>query len=225
MLPKHIAFILDGNGRWATKRGLPRSMGHREGVKAIERTIIALIDQKIPFVTFFAFSTDNWKRSKDEINTLFSIAQEYFEKGLEFFLKYNVKVEIWGDRTKFSKKLQHIMQKVEQKTASCSKLKCGFCINYGGREDIVRAVNALLSDGATKIDMRDISSKLYSKDFPDPDLVVRTSGEQRVSNFQIWQMAYSELYFCKAYWPDFGAKHLKKSISAFSKRKRRFGGY
>lgn len=223
--PTHIAFILDGNGRWATRRGLPRNLGHKQGVKAIEKTLIALCELNIPYASFFAFSTENWKRSEEEVSGLFNLAEEYFEKGVEFFNKYNIKVDFFGDRTPFSKKLQNIMQNVCDKTAQNSGLHAGFCINYGGQEDILQAVNNLVDKGEKNITKDMISSNLYTKDYPSPDLVVRTSGEQRISNFMLWQMAYSELYFPKVLWPDFDKKHLIKSLKVFSKRKRRFGGY
>ena len=223
--PKHIAFILDGNGRWAARRGLPRNMGHREGVKAIEKTLLALCELQIPYASFFAFSTDNWKRSKEEVDGLFSLAEEYFEKSIDFFNEHNIKVQIFGDRSAFSPKLQTIMQNVCEKTAQNTGLNAGFCVNYGGREDIVQAVNKLIESGEKIVTKQLISANLYSKDYPDPDFVIRTSGEQRISNFMLWQMSYAELYFPKVLWPDFDKKHLIKSLKVFSKRKRRFGGY
>ncbi len=223
--PKHIAFILDGNGRWAKKRGLPRTLGHREGVKAIERTLLALIDLKIPYASFYAFSTDNWKRSQEEIFGLFDLAKQYFSKGIDFFNSHDIKVTFFGDLSAFPMDLQIVLKEVSNKTKNNKTLVTGFCLNYGGREDIVHAINSLLKENKKLITLDDISKNLYSKNFPDPDFVIRTSGEQRLSNFQLWQISYSELYFPKVLWPDFNKKYLLKSLKVFSKRKRRFGGY
>lgn len=222
--PKHIAFILDGNRRWAKRRGLPSQMGHREGVKAIERTLKALCEENIPFATFYCFSTENWKRSKEEVDGLMKLSEEYFSKGLGFFSELGIRVEFFGDKSAFSKELQEIMSNAEEKTAKNTRLRAGFCLNYGGKEEIVRAVNLALKSGKKEIVAADISQNLYTRDFPDPDLVVRTSGEMRLSNFQIWQTSYSELYFPRLMWPDFDKKQLKKSLKVYSKRKRRFGG-
>ncbi len=223
--PNHIAFILDGNGRWATKRGLPRNLGHAEGVKAVERTLNALCELKIPYASFFVFSTENWKRSKEEVDGLFNLAEEYFDKGLEFFNQNNIKVEVFGDLKPFPQKLQKIIKNVCESTAKNTGLNAGFCVNYGGKEDILQAINHLINKGEKNISAQQISANLYTKNFPDPDFVIRTSGEMRISNFMLWQMSYSELYFPKILWPDFNKKHLIKSLKVFSKRKRRFGGY
>ncbi len=222
--PQHIAFILDGNRRWAKKRGLPAQLGHREGVKAIERTLLALCEENIPYATFFCFSTENWKRSKEELDGLFGLAEEYFDKGLDFFNKNGIKVDIFGDISAFSKKMQNVLLKAEKETSSNTKLHAGFCLNYGGKEDIVQAVNKLIASGKKAVKMEDISANLRTSAYPDPDLLIRTSGEERISNFQLWQLAYSEMYFPKIQWPDFDKKQLKKSLKVFSKRNRRFGG-
>lgn len=222
--PKHIAFIMDGNRRWAKKRALPAQLGHREGVKAIERTLKALCEENIPFASFYCFSTENWKRSKEEIDGLMRLAEEYFSKSLDFFDNLGIRVEFFGDRTAFPKNLQEIMDNAEAKTAKNTHLRAGFCLNYGGREDILRAVNLALKGGKQEISAEDISQNLYTHEFPDADLVIRTSGEMRISNFQIWQISYAELYFPRLMWPDFDKKQLKKSLKVYSKRKRRFGG-
>ncbi len=222
--PKHIAFILDGNGRWAKKRGLPRNAGHREGAKTLKATIENLLELKIQYASFFMFSTENWKRSKEEVDGLFALADEYLNENSDYFTKNDIKVTFFGDKSVFDKKFRQKMLKIEEKTKNCKTLNLGMCINYGGREDIVKAVNEIISEGKKKVTPEDISKHLYSKDFPDPDFVVRTSGEQRISNFMLYQMAYSELYFPKCYWPDFNKKQLLKSLKVFSKRNRRFGG-
>lgn len=222
--PTHIAFILDGNGRWANKRMLPRNFGHKQGVKAIARTLKALKDENIPFASFYCFSTENWKRSQDEIDGIFALAEEYFSKSTDFFLENDISVVFFGDLSRLPQSLQPMLHSLKQKTANCKSLKAAFCLNYGGKEDILRAVNNLISSGEKKITEQQITSSLYSKDFPDPDFLIRTSGEMRLSNFQLWQLAYTELYFPKVLWPDFNKKHLKKSLEVFASRKRRFGG-
>lgn len=222
--PQHIAFIIDGNRRWAKRKGLPTQMGHREGMKAVEKTLLALCEEKIPFATFFCFSTENWKRGKEEIDGLFKLVEEYFENGLNFFNENEIKVDIFGDISAFPKKMQNILLNAVKETASNTKLHAGFCLNYGGKEDIVQAVNKLIASGKKELTAADISRSLYTSVYPDPDLLVRTSGEERISNFQLWQLAYSEMYFPKTLWPDFDKKQLKKSLKVFSKRNRRFGG-
>lgn len=222
--PTHIAFILDGNGRWATKRMLPRNFGHRQGIKAIMRTLKALKNQQIPYASFFCFSTENWKRSQEEVDGIFALANEYFSKSEQFFLENDISVEFFGDLSALDENLRKLLCSVVEKTSSCRSLKVGFCLNYGGKEDILHAVNCLIASGEKKITEKQISQHLYSKNFPDPDLLIRTSGEMRLSNFQLWQLAYAELYFPKVLWPDFNEKHLKKSLEVFAKRKRRFGG-
>ena len=222
--PSHIAFILDGNGRWAKKRGLPRNLGHREGVKALKATLENLCELNIPYASFFMFSTDNWKREKEEVDGLMALCEEYFSKQSDFFAKNGIQVSIFGDKTKFPKKIQSLMTSLEEKTRSNSRLHAGFCLNYGGREDILQAVNKLLASGKTSVTMKDISDNLSTRNFPDPDLLIRTSGEERLSNFMLFQLAYTELYFPKCYWPDFNEKELIKSLKAYSKRNRRFGG-
>ena len=221
---KHIAFIIDGNRRWAKKRGLPAQLGHREGMKAVERTLLALCEEGVPYASFFCFSTENWKRGKDEIDALFNLVEEYFDNGLEFFNKNGIKVDIFGDISAFPKKMQKVLLNAKEVTASNTKLHAGFCLNYGGKEDIVQAVNKLIASGKKEVTAADISRSLHTSTYPDPDLLIRTSGEERISNFQLWQLAYSEMYFPKTLWPDFDKKQLKKSLKVFSKRNRRFGG-
>lgn len=222
--PTHIAFILDGNRRWAKRHLLSRNLGHKKGVEAIASTIKALRKEEIPFASFFCFSTQNWKRSREEVDGIFALAHEYFSSSEKFFLENDVSVEFFGDLTLLPKSLQPLLSSLEQKTANCRSLKVAFCLNYGGREDILQAVNSLLAAGEKNVTEKLISEHLHSKNFPDPDFVIRTSGEMRLSNFQLWQISYAELYFPKVLWPDFNEKYLKKSLKVFAKRKRRFGG-
>ena len=222
--PKHIAIIMDGNGRWATKRGLPRNLGHKAGIKAIERTIDAMIKFQIPVLSLFAFSTENWKRDKEEIDGIFSLVRDYLSENKDSFLKKGVRVVSMGDIKAFPDDLVSSLESVQEETKNNDKLTLNLALNYGGRADIIRAVNEVIKDKKTKIDEKDFEKYLYSYPLPDPDLVIRTSGEMRLSNFMMYQLAYCELYFTPVLWPDFGEKDLKKAIIDFQKRERRFGG-
>ena len=223
-LPKHIAIIMDGNGRWATRRGLPRNLGHKAGIKAIEKTIDAMIKFQIPILSLFAFSTENWKRDKKEIDGIFSLVRDYISQNKEAFLKKGVRVLSMGDLSPFPEDLVTSLNDVQEKTKDNKRLILNLALNYGGRSDIVRAVNQVIQDKKSKIDEKEFEKYLYSYPLPDPDLVIRTSGEMRISNFMMYQLAYCELYFTPVLWPDFGEKDLKKAIKDFQKRERRFGG-
>ena len=223
-LPKHIAIIMDGNGRWATRRGLPRNLGHKAGIKAIEKTIDAMIKFQIPILSLFAFSTENWKRDKKEIDGIFSLVRDYISQNKEAFLKKGVRVLSMGDLSPFPEDLVTSLNDVQEKTKDNKRLILNLALNYGGRRDIVRAVNQVIHDKKSKIDEKEFEKYLYSYPLPDPDLVIRTSGEMRISNFMMYQLAYCELYFTPVLWPDFGEKDLKKAIKDFQKRERRFGG-
>lgn len=223
-IPNHIGIIMDGNGRWATKRGLPRNFGHRAGVKAIERTILACQKFGIKFCTFFAFSTENWKRSKEEINGIFNLLREYLAGSENFFIKNKIKLKSIGVLSSFPDDLQDALKQTIEKTKEFDGLVVVLALNYGGRDDIVRAYNKLIKDGIKQVDEKIILNYLDTSFLPEPDFVIRTSGEERISNFMLYQMAYSELYFPKVYWPDFGEKHLKKCLKIYQKRNRRYGG-
>lgn len=223
-LPTHIAIIMDGNGRWATKRGMPRNYGHREGVNAIERTIEACLKYKIKYCTFFAFSTENWKRSKEEIDGIFDLLREYISKNDNIFIQKKVKLKHIGVIEPFPDDLKSALVDIENKTENFNDLTITFALNYGGRDEIVRAVNILLKNGQKIIDEKEFLAMLDTKDMPEPDFVIRTSGEQRVSNFMLYQMAYSEFYFPKICWPSFNEKYFVKALQVFEKRKRRYGG-
>lgn len=222
--PKHIAFIVDGNRRWAKKRLMPALFGHRQGVKNLKNTLIELLKEKIEYASFYCFSTENWSRDIDEVEGLIDLIEEYFKSGENFFLENDIKVEIFGDVKRFPERVVKVLKTITSSTKSCNTLKVGFCLNYGGREDIVQAINSAIKSGKTSITQKDISNNLYTKDFPDPDLVIRTSGEMRMSNFMLWQVSYAELYFSEKMWPDFDKKELDLALDNFSKRKRRFGG-
>lgn len=223
-LPTHIAIIMDGNGRWAQKRGLPRNLGHKEGIKAVERTLDACIRFHIKFVTFYAFSTENWKRDKEEIDGIFSLLRDYLENNPDYFNKKDIKIKHIGELSPFPEDLKKELTKAENQTTNNETLTMTLALNYGGQDEITRAVNKLLKENKMEITYKDISQNLDTNFLPDPDLVIRTSGENRLSNFMMLQMAYSELYFPKVLWPDFNEKELKKALKIFSKRERRFGG-
>ena len=223
-IPSHIAIIMDGNGRWATKRGLPRNYGHKEGINAIERIVLACLNFDIKYCSFFAFSTENWKRSSDEINGIFDLIREYLLKEDNIFLKNQIKVESIGVLEPFPKDLVEALVDLKEKTKNFNKLTVVFALNYGGRDDIVRAVNKFLNENKKDITEKEFLLALDTKDIPEPDIVLRTSGEMRISNFMLYQMAYSELFFPKIYWPDFNEKHLYKILKKYQKRNRRFGG-
>ncbi len=223
-LPTHIAIIMDGNGRWAQKRGLPRNLGHKEGIKAVERTLDACIKFHIKFVTFYAFSTENWKRDKEEIDGIFSLLRDYLKNNPDYFNKKDIKIKHIGELSPFPQDLKKELTKAENQTKNNETLTMTLALNYGGQDEITRAVNKLLKENKMEITYKDISQNLDTNFLPDPDLVIRTSGENRLSNFMMLQMAYSELYFPKVFWPDFNEKELKKALKIFSKRERRFGG-
>lgn len=222
-LPKHIAFIMDGNGRWATKLGMPRTYGHKMGVSAIERVVDACLEFKIKVVSFFVFSTENWSRPKEEIDYIFGLAKDFFNQNNNN--KYddkNIKVVVSGNTDRLDSEIREIIDKTIEKTKNNDGLIVNFAINYGGRDEIVMACNKLIKKGkeATK---EDFANELYTSALPDPDIVVRTSGEVRISNFMLYQMAYSELFFPKKYWPDFDKKDVVKILEQYQNRNRRFG--
>lgn len=221
--PEHIAIIMDGNGRWATRRGLPRSLGHKEGVVSVEKTINACLDLGVKICTFFAFSTENWKRSKEEIDGIFSLLRDYISKEENIFIKKHVKLDYIGVLDPFPEDLKKALLDTKEKTKNYDNLTVIFALNYGGRDDLVRAINKHIDNGE-KVNEKSLLLSLDTGKYPEPDIVIRTSGEQRLSNFLLYQMAYAELYFPKVLWPDFNKKHLVKIIKNFNKRERRFGG-
>lgn len=223
-VPQHIAFIMDGNGRWATRRGLPRNAGHKAGVKAIEKTIDACIKYGVKYATFFAFSTENWKRSKEEIEGIFKLLREYIAKEDNLFVKKHIRLNSIGVLDPFPEDLKQSLEKTKKDTQNYDKLTVTFALNYGGRDDIIRAVNTLIKEGKKEITDKELLAMLDTKSIPEPDFVLRTSGENRISNFMLFQMAYSELYFPKVLWPDFDEKHLVKALKVYAKRDRRYGG-
>ena len=222
-LPYHIAFIIDGNGRWAKLRGLPRTAGHRQGVVAVKNTINNCYDLGIEEVSFFCFSTENWNRPKDEIDALFGMLRDFINDDVMPYKEKGIKFIVSGDISKLPADLVTAIENAVEKTKECQKMLVNLCINYGGRFDILRAVNTLLGEKKESVTYKEFENVLYTHEMHELDLVVRTSGEQRISNFMLYQMAYAELYFTKTYWPDFDKKALNEALIDFQSRNRRFG--
>ena len=227
-LPRHIAFIMDGNGRWAKKRGLPRTAGHKEGAKTLRRLIRDIDSAGIEYATFYAFSTENWKRSDEEVSALMKLLEDNLDD-LVNYENENIRLRFIGGRERLSKVLQDKMAEAERRSKDRTGLTVTLAINYGGRDDILRAAKKsaeLINKGFLSPDSlteETFESLLMTEDIPPVDLMVRTGGELRISNFLIWQSAYAELYFTDVLWCDFGKKDLDKAIGEFSKRNRRFG--
>ncbi len=216
----HIAFIMDGNGRWAKKRGLPRKVGHKHGADAFEKTVNNCFSLGIKTVTVYAFSTENWSRPKDEVDAILNLLEKYIEETKKY---ENVRVIFLGDKSIFNESLKNSMLEVEERTKN-NENTLNVAINYGGRAEIVKACNELISEDKKFVTEKDINEHLYTCKSPDPDLIVRTANEYRISNFLLWQCAYSELYVTETLWPDFDKKELIKAIKSFYSRERRFGG-
>lgn len=222
--PTHIAFIMDGNRRWATARGLNKMLGHRQGAVALKNLIADLCEIKeIKYASFFAFSTENWKRDQKEIDYIFALIREMVQENEEKFLKRNIKFVPMGDISRFPEDMQAAIVRVREQTKNNTGLVVNLAINYGGRLDIVQAANKVFKTGQVLTE-ENLRENMFAGDVPDIDLLVRTSGEMRISNFMVFHLAYSELYFTKTYWPDFDKKQLFKAIEEFSGRERRFGG-
>lgn len=228
-LPQHIGFIMDGNGRWAKKRGLPRTYGHKEGAQAFRKIVKHCKEIGIRYITFYAFSTENWSRPQDEVSALMNLFNEYLDEADELTEK-STRLVFLGDKSKFSSEMQEKMIKIEEKSKDYSEMTVALAMNYGGRDDIVYSVKRvaqMVQQGTVSIDDIDeqlISQNLYTGDIPDVDFVIRPSGEKRISNFLIWQSSYAELYFTDVLWPDFSDKELDRALEDYSLRNRRFGG-
>jgi undecaprenyl diphosphate synthase len=215
---------MDGNGRWAKKRALPRSFGHKAGVKAVKDIVKAANVLGVRFLTLYAFSTENWKRPKKEIKLLFSLISNFLKKELEQLNRAGVVLRILGDLSKFDKKLKSEIENACEITSKNSGLQLNIALNYGARQEILQAFNKMLKDGVAEASEENLPEFLYTKGQPDPDLLIRTSGEFRISNFLLWQIAYTEIYITDKLWPDFKKQDLEKAIDEFNRRKRRFGG-
>ncbi len=230
VIPKHVAIILDGNGRWAKKRGLPRTMGHKQGCVAVEKTVEDAARMGISYLTVYGFSTENWKRPQDEVGALMQLFRYYMVRLLKIAKENNVRVRMIGDRNRFAKDIIEGINRLESETKNNTGLTFVIAVNYGGRDEIRRAAIQLakdVKDGKVDADAvtEDVfASYLDTSDIPDPELLIRTSGELRLSNYLLWQLAYSEFYISDCLWPDFNKEELIKAIEAYNKRERRFGG-
>ena len=229
-IPVHVAIIMDGNGRWAKRRGLPRTAGHVQGARTVEQILEDADHMGIRYLTVYAFSTENWSRPDSEVKALMNLLRTYMKTSLAKCAKNNVRIRVIGDKSRLDKDLQASIANLEKETASNTGIGFQIAINYGSRDEMVRAVQAAaqkVKDGELRpedITENFLSNSLDTCGIPDPDLLIRTGGEQRISNFLLWQTAYSELYFCDAAWPDFNKAELEKAVDAFNHRERRYGG-
>lgn len=229
-IPKHVAIIMDGNGRWARRLGLPRIVGHRSGMKAVKRATIAADELGISILTLYAFSTENWKRPKDEVDYLMSLPQEFLAIELEELIEKNVQVRMMGHTDELPKHTIAAMEEAIERTKQNTGLILNFALNYGSRREITESVKDIArAVQSGELSVEDITpdtieSRLLSAGLPEPDLLIRTSGELRLSNFMLWQTAYSELWFTEILWPDFGKEHLVEAVAEYQRRTRRYGG-
>jgi len=223
--PRSIAIIMDGNGRWAATRGLPVAEGHREGARALRRTVEAAIDLGVESLAVYAFSTENWARPPDEVESIMELMDETIDRELPDLAKQGVRTRFFGRRDRVPQALQEKMARLEVETAPNDRLSLWIAFDYGSRAELVEAMRKILQEGVRPQDMSEatISAHLYAPELPDPDLVIRTSGEQRISNFLLWQSAYSELVFDETLWPDFGEDRLRSALDEYAQRARRFG--
>ncbi len=229
-IPRHVAIILDGNGRWAKSKGMPRNYGHTAGAKNVETVCATAYDLGIKYVTMYAFSTENWNRPDGEVAALMKLLESYLKNCIKTADKNNMRVRVIGDTTRLSEKFQEKIRLLEEASKKNDGLNLQIAINYGSRDEIIRAMRRYFSDiEAGKRSAEDISEEVFEQyldtaGIPDPDLLIRTSGEQRLSNYLLWQLAYSEFYFTGVPWPEFGKEELEKAIEAYNSRDRRFGG-
>lgn len=228
-LPRHIAIIMDGNGRWAKKRGMPRTLGHKKGAENVVKITRAMKESGVKYLTLYAFSTENWQRSKDEVDALMQLLNEYLDKELKEIMDNNVRIVFIGERYMLSDSIQAKMAFLEKESEKNTDLTLCIALSYGSRQEILSAVKkiaAKVKEGSMDISQitQDVfSEELYTKEIPDPDVLIRTSGEQRISNYLLWQSAYTELFFTNTLWPDFGKDELWDIINKFNQRERRYG--
>ena len=221
-LPRHIAVIMDGNGRWAKRRKLPRTSGHAVGAETFRSIATYCKEIGIEYLTVYAFSTENWKRSADEVGTIMDLLEKYLHEAIEKMEKDRVKMSFFGDLSVLSPELQELIARTEEISARYDGCQVNICINYGGRSEMIHAVKELIKSGEEPTE-ESIEKHLYSAGIPDPDLIIRPSGEYRLSNFLLWQCAYSEFYFTDTLWPDFDKAEMNRAIADFQRRSRRFG--
>lgn len=229
-IPTHLAIIMDGNGRWAKKRMMPRNFGHTQGSKRVEEVCRAAHDIGIKYLTIYAFSTENWNRPKDEVNALMKILRDYLKESIKKSRDNNMRVRVIGDRAGLSEEIKEDIVKLEEASQNNTGLNFQIALNYGSRDEILRGIKKMMEEykeGKIPLNMVNetlLSSYLDTKDIPDPDLLIRTSGEERISNFLLWQSAYTEFYFTEVLWPDFTKEELVKAIKQYTSRDRRYGG-
>ncbi len=225
-MPQHVAVIMDGNGRWAKKRFLPRVAGHVKGVELVREAVRACLERGIRYLTLFAFSSENWRRPKEEVSLLMQLFVKALQQEVEKLHRNGVRLRVIGDLSQFDEKLQELVRKGEATTAGNTRLDLTIAANYGGRWDIMQAVNRMLAAQPEKRDgwlESDLDAYLSMSYAPEPDLFIRTGGEQRISNFLLWQLAYTELYFTQTLWPDFNTEEFERAIASYQQRERRFG--
>lgn len=227
--PVHVAIIMDGNGRWAKARGLPRTAGHKRGAEAVRRAVETARDVGISYLTLYAFSSENWKRPQGEVTDLMGLLRLYLRNEVKNLHKNGIRLKVIGDRTRLGTDIVALIEESEAKTAANTALTLTLALSYGGRQEIVEAARKLAAEvaqgrlAAEDIDDRQVSQRLFTSGMPDPDLVIRTSGEMRISNFLLWQSAYAELVFLDVLWPDFGREEMEEAIRVFHRRERRYG--
>ena len=224
--PRHIAIIMDGNGRWAKKRGLPRTAGHAQGAETFRKIATYCRDIGVEYLTVYAFSTENWKRPASEVEAIMHLLEKYLEEAIIKMEKDNIKIKIFGNTEPLSPKIKELIKKTDELSAHIDGCQANLCVNYGGRDEIVRAFSECekaLKEGE-ELTEELLSAHMYTAGLPDPDLIIRPSGEMRLSNFLLWQSAYSELYFTDVLWPDFDERELDKAIASYQGRQRRYGG-
>lgn len=222
-LPRHIAIIMDGNGRWAKKRGLPRTAGHKVGAETFRKIALQCKALGVEYLTIYAFSTENWKRPAEEVSTLMSLLKKYMQEAIDTMERDKMKLRFFGDLSALSPELQDLACRANAVADRVEGFQANLCINYGGRDEILHAAKLCAAAGEEMTE-ENLEKHLYSAGIPDPELIIRPGGELRLSNFLLWQCAYSEFYFCDTLWPDFGEKDLDEAIVAYQQRDRRFGG-
>ena len=218
----HVAIIMDGNGRWALQKGKSRNYGHQCGLKTIEKIVDYSIKKKISYLTLFTFSSENWKRPKKEVNFLFKLLENYFKKNLLKVIKNGIKVKIIGNKSKLASNLRKIIKLAENKTRKNKKISVQLALNYGSKQEIINSMK-IVNKKKQKITIKNFEKNLYTSGFPDPDILIRTGGQRRLSNFLLWQIAYAEIFFVKKMWPDFNNNDFQKILNKFKKIKRNFG--
>lgn len=229
-IPQHVAIIMDGNGRWAKKRFLPRNAGHTQGSKRVEEICRAAHELGVKYLTIYAFSTENWSRPEEEVSALMKILRNYLEESIKKATENNMRVRVIGDRSRLDVDIRESIQRLEEVSAGNTGLNFQIALNYGARDEMLRAMRRMVADyregrfEQEQLDEKLFASYLDTAEIPDPDLLIRTSGEQRLSNFLLWQCAYTEFYFPEVLWPDFDKKELEKAIEEYTRRDRRFGG-